>query len=268
VKTGTSGEPLKKRLQDDEVVLGLKLDYPAAGIIECIGTGWDWLWIDGQHGQFDYRSMLECVRVAQGCGLAPIVRVPGHDLAAIGRALDMAPTGLMVPMVEDADQAAGIVRAAQFPPPGDRSYGGRRAIDLGGRKYFSLADRQSLLVLQIETPAALEHASRIASTPGVDVLFFGADDLKTRLGLPINGPVQHAPLLQDAMERMAHDARVAGKVAGCVVSGADMLRMAVAMGYRLICGGGDVVFLREAAKGRLQGLQKALKTPGSTPYRT
>ena len=168
---------LHQKLRTGRVILGLNLQYPAAGIIECIGAGWDWVWIDGQHGQHDYRSVLECVRVADSCGIAPVVRVSGHEPGLIGPAMDMRPAGIMVPMVNTVGEAQAIVKAARFPPLGERSYGGRRVIDLGTREYFKTADQDTILIVQLETKEALDNAAAIAATEGVDV----PDELSQRL---------------------------------------------------------------------------------------
>ena len=109
-------ESLNARLANGEVLLGMGFMYPAAGIIEGAGRGWDWAWIDGQHGEMDYRTTLECVRVAQACGLLPVVRVPGHEYGFIGPAMDMAPAGIMIPMVDTAEQAQQLVESMRFGP--------------------------------------------------------------------------------------------------------------------------------------------------------
>ena len=73
---------LGDKLKAGRVAIGFNLQFPVAGIIESIGDDWDWIWIDGQHGQHDYRSILECVRVADSRRIAPVVRVPGHEPGA------------------------------------------------------------------------------------------------------------------------------------------------------------------------------------------
>ena len=250
---------LKDRLTNGDVALGFALALPAAAIIEHAGRIWDWIWIDSQHGQHDYRSMLECVRVADACGVAPIARVPGHDPGVIGRVLDMRPTGIMVPMVDSLDDAHRIVEAVRFPPLGKRSYGGRRAIDLEGRDYFQTADERMLLVTQIETREAVQNAEAIAAAEGVDVLFFGPDDMKVRLGIPINTPIDESDVLARAMEDTMAAAKNAGKIGGCIAATPESLSMAVSLGYRMIVGGGDVPFLRTASSARLAELRAALR---------
>jgi len=201
---------------------------------------------------------LYLIRVADACGLPPIPRVPGHAYDIIGPVMDMRPAGIMVPMVDTPEQARQVVQATRFPPLGNRSFGGRRLIDLEGRDFFRTVNQDTLLLAQIETPKAVENASAIAAIDGVDVLFFGADDLKVRLGIPINTPVTDSGELTRALERVARDARAAGKFAGCVATNGKTLALAVSLGYRLIAGGHDVYFLREATNAKLQELHRAL----------
>jgi len=248
---------LQQKLKNDEVVLGLNMNFPAAGIIECMGKGWDWLWIDGQHGQIDYRDMLQCVRVADACGLAPIPRAPDHAYGTIGLVMDMKVAGIMVPMVETPQQARNIVNAACFPPLGNRSFGGRRVVDIGGRGYAETANDDSLIVAQIESGKAVEEAEAIAATDGIDVLFFGPDDMKLRNGIPIDTGITESDKLARAMELTAKAAKNSGKIAGTVVGNKESLDLAVSLGYRLIVGGGDVGFLRTASAEKL----KELKSP-------
>jgi len=252
------GVSLKERLRNGEVVLGFAVTYPAAGIVESIGKEWDWIWIDGQHGQMDYRTQLECVRTAASVSRLTVVRVPGHEYGIIGPVMDMAPDGIMVPMVDTADQAGGVVQAVRFPPVGNRSYGGRRVIDVGGRDYCKRAAEECALVVQIETPEAVDNVEAIAATEGVDVLFVGAADMRLRLGIDMGTPITESGELADAMAKTAQAAAKAGKFCGCVAMTPDLLKMAVSLGYQLIGGGGDIAFLRESSPERLGRLREAL----------
>jgi len=240
--------------------LGLGIMYPAAGIIERIGPDWDWIWIDGQHGEMGYSDTLAAVRACNLIRRPAIVRVPGHDAGAIGKALDTAADGVMVPMVDDAGQARQAVRAAKFPPLGARSYGGRRPIDLAGRGYAHQDRVQPLLICQIETPAGLENAEAIAGVEGVDVIFFGADDLRLRSGLPMDA-TPPAGCFDDALRTVASAARAHGKIAGGVFPSAPALGSAVQLGYRLIVGCADVTLLAGASEDKARSLRDCLKGP-------
>jgi 4-hydroxy-2-oxoheptanedioate aldolase len=247
---------LRQRLADGERLLGLCLCYPAAGIIEGIACGWDFLWIDCQHGQIAWDNALHAVRAADLAGVEAIVRVPNSDPGAVGPYADLFCAGLMVPMVNSARQAAAIADAVRFPPRGNRSYGGRRPIDLAGRDYYR--KHAPLVVCQIETPEAVEHAFEIASTDGVDTLLIGTDDLKIQLGLSVDAPTLETEPIVRALEQVADAARAAGKAAGCVAPCPGLLERCVAMGYQLLVGGSDAGFLRSAARERLETLRGVL----------
>ena len=222
---------------------GVGIMYPAAGIIESIGAGWDWIWLDTQHGQADYSILLEMVRTSQAMKLAAIVRPASHEQGTLGRVMDMAPDGLIIPQVDTVEQAQKIVSATRFPPLGDRSYGGRRVIDKGGRGYYQSANEQVTVLVQIESPEAIDNAEAIASVDGIDGLFFGPDDVKMRLGLPIDSSLGE-PQLAAALESVSQSARSAGKLCGCVAVTQQAAKQVVDAGYRVIVATADVALLR------------------------
>ncbi len=241
-------DSLREALQNGRVLLGLGNMYPAPGIIEGMCRGWGFVWIDGQHGQMPYDAILGAIRAAAVVGTPTLVRSPGHDPGTLGLIADLAPGAIMVPLVNTVTQARGVAEALHFPPRGNRSYGGRRAIDLAGRAYYRLPP--PLAVAQIETPAAVEEAAGIAAVDGVDGLFFGPDDMKIHLGLPIDTPPHEHPVLRGLMQQTAEAARSRGRFAGCVAPSAAAVRVAIEMGYQLIVVGGDRGFLSAGAQAK------------------
>jgi 4-hydroxy-2-oxoheptanedioate aldolase len=248
---------LKERLARDEVVLGVAASYPGAGIVEEIGRGWDFVWVDGQHGQMDYQDIIASVRAAQGCQLPTLVRVPNHDCGTIGTILDMAVNALMVPMVDTPEQAQHIVQAGRFPPLGNRSFGGKRCDTFHGREFYLSETDRVLLVAQIETIEAVKNVEAIAAVDGIDTLFFGPDDMKIRMGISINTPIEESDELTKAMQTVIAAAKGTGKTAGIVAGNEKSCRHAVSLGYRLIVGGSDIGFLRAGSQNRLAELRKA-----------
>ncbi len=248
-----------QKLKSGQVMLGVAVTLPAPAMIEQFGTAWDWVWIDGQHGQLDYRTILECVRVADAVNLPPVVRVPGHEYGIVGPIIDMRPSAIMVPMVDTPEQARRVVEASRFPPLGKRSYGGRRVRDLEGPQYFRTANTEMLVLAQIETPEAVANAEAIAAIPGVDALFFGADDLKVRLGVPVGTPVPESDSLVQAMAKTGRAAKNAGKFAGCVAGDVATLSLAISHGYQIIAGGSDIQFLRMVSETKLQDLRATIR---------
>ncbi len=246
-------------------LIGLCVMYPSPGVIERIGPDWDWIWIDHQHGQIGtYTEVLAMVRACNFIGRKAFVRVAGHDLSAISVALDMAADGVIVPQVENAEAARQLVKAAKFPPIGDRSYGGRRCIDLGGRLFVAGANTSTELICQIESPEAVERAEEIASIPGVDGLFLGPDDYMLRKGLPMDHP-RCMESLGDALDKVHKACRNHGKKGMAVGVGEGIAERCVELGYDYIVGGVDVGFLATASKEASAGLRRKFEVRPPEP---
>lgn len=226
--------------------LGLCVMYPSPGVIERIGSDWDWIWLDGQHGQIGYSEMLNLVRACDLIRRPALVRVPGHEPANIAMALDAGAAGVIVPCVDTLEQAQSVVNAAKFPPLGKRSYGGRRVIDFQGRGYSDDANDDLLLICQIESPEAIDNADAIAALPGVDALFLGPDDVLLRRGVSMTAPHSKESLGAD-MEAVMNACRKHGKI-GVMVGHGEMLPLCVQMGFSLVVSGGDVPFLANTSK--------------------
>ena len=244
---------LLEKIRAGNVVFGMACMYPASGIIESTCRDWDFVWLDGQHGQFGYESLLHAVQTAAATGVETLLRVPGHEDGLVGPLADLSPSAIMVPMVNNAEEAKAIVGRLRFPPLGHRSYGGRRVIDLYGRDYYR--DRDLMVVAQIETLEAVDHAEEIIATEGIDCLFFGPDDMKVRMDIPINTPPLENPKLTAAMEKVAAVARAAGKFAGTVTPSPAATKAGIEMGYQMLVGGGDIMFLRLGAADCLEKMR-------------
>lgn len=160
--------------------------------------------------------------------------------------LDLDPTGMIVPSVDTLDQALGIVDAACFPPLGNRSFGGRRVIDLHGRGYANDANALPLVIAQIETPDGLEHLDDIAAVEGIDVLLFGPDDMKLRMGLPMDLQL-HAPELASVAHRVVEACRKNLKAAMTVATALEALAFALDAGFLVVAVGGDAGLLKRAS---------------------
>jgi 2-keto-3-deoxy-L-rhamnonate aldolase RhmA len=253
---------LPKLIAEKQTVAGINISYPSAGVVERIGSDWDWLWLDGQHGQLSYDNILNCIRAADIIGVPSVVRVCGHDYGTIGLALDSGACGVMVPMVENSEQASRIVQAAKFAPLGKRSYGSRRMIDLYGRQYSEDANDDILLIIQIENQEGLENVDEIASVPGVDILFFSPDDISLEMGLKMSEP-RSTGLFDKQMERLASVAKSKGKIAGTVAVSPYLIKKAVGMGYGLIAISSDVSIMANGSKQARSIFDDTLKDIGN-----
>lgn len=105
-----------EKIKAGETQFDFAIGYPAPGILERIGNDWDWVWIDGQHGQLAYQEILNLIRVCELMGLPAIARVPSHEAGFIGMVLDAGADGIIVPLVNTVEEAKAIVSAAKFPP--------------------------------------------------------------------------------------------------------------------------------------------------------
>jgi 4-hydroxy-2-oxoheptanedioate aldolase len=221
--------------------------YPSPGVVERIGADWDWIWVDGQHGELGYNDTLSLVRACDLIRRPAIVRVPSHEYGGIGRVLDMGASGVIVPLVDTGDQARRLVMAAKFPPLGERSYGARRACDLQGRLYAQNANAEVLLIAQIETPEGLRNVDDIAAVDGIDAIFLGPDDLMLRLGFKMDETRPIAAVEKDLIA-VARACEAHGKLAVSVAFTAETLALCLAHGYHLIAAGSDVGFLAGSSK--------------------
>jgi 4-hydroxy-2-oxoheptanedioate aldolase len=145
-------------------------------------SGFDWLCLDLQHGIFDRASTLAVARNLTDDAADLVIRVPAGDFASINAALDAGATGVIIPQVESAAQAATAVGAAFYPPRGGRSWG-----QLGqtwGRPVVGAQDvnDRTRCAVMIESEAGLDHVEEIAAVPGLDLLFVGPYDLSLSLG--------------------------------------------------------------------------------------
>jgi len=151
-----------------------------------------------------------------------VLRLPGDDWHLIGTALDWGAWNLMIPVVESAEQARAIVRAAHFPPLGARSAAGSRPYMMHGQgDYVEKARRWTTLIVQIETATGLENAEEIAAVEGIDALFIGTGDLSLSLGVPL-AERETSQRIEDAIVRVGDVARRAGVHAGLICAPEDL----------------------------------------------
>jgi 4-hydroxy-2-oxoheptanedioate aldolase len=248
-----TSERLRNRLESGEHLLGLSHHYPCASVLESMCAGWDFVWIDAQHGQHTYESALNSVRIAQGLGLDTLLRVESRDPDVMCKYADTGTSALMIPMVDTEADAREAVQAVRYPPQGERSYAARRLVDLVGADYH--LKTQPFLVAQIETPEAVKNLETILAVEGIDAVFFSPDDLRLRSGIAYDVPHNGHPLLTDAMHRTAKEASAAGKFAGVPAPTPALLRDVIAMGFHFSIGGGDAGFVRTTARQRLEQLR-------------
>lgn len=223
---------LVQKMREKQIVLGYSNSVPHPGAIELSCEGWDFVWMCAQHGYQDYNSTYHCMLAAERHGLATVVRVPGHEPDYLSRMMDLAPSAVMVPLVNTPEQARAIARAVNYPPEGARSFCGVRILSLFDAE--ACRKRQSLVIAQIETEEAVRNAPEIIATPGIDMLFFSPDDMRLSMGIPLSTGIDEHPVLCAYMRQVAQACRDAGKHAGLVAMTDSLIRAAVDAGYSMI----------------------------------
>ncbi|HYB54560.1 MAG TPA: aldolase/citrate lyase family protein [Alphaproteobacteria bacterium] len=159
------------------------LGIPNSFSAEVMATlGWDSLVIDLQHGLVDYQTSVLMMQAISTTSVTPLVRVPWNDPAIIMKCLDAGAYGVICPMINDREEAERFVGACRYPPRGYRSAGPIRGLIYGGSDYQSKSDETIVALAMIETADGVKHLDEICSTPGLDALYIGPNDLSLSHG--------------------------------------------------------------------------------------
>ncbi|MDQ6678318.1 MAG: aldolase/citrate lyase family protein [Acidobacteriota bacterium] len=164
-------------------------------------AGFHWTFIDTEHGGFDLETVQDICRVANLAGLCPLVRVPDLQYPLISRALDCGAQGIVFPRVESPEVLAMAISWTKFPPVGIRGYGlttlQANFEPLSFVEILEQTNRNTMVVMQIETQLAVDRREELLSVPGIDAVMIGPADLSISLGVP--GQFEH-PKVVTAME--------------------------------------------------------------------
>ena len=209
--------------------------------------GAEFVVFDMEHTGWDTETIRMLIATTRAADTIPMVRVPATQYHLISRPLDMGAMGIMVPMVEDADQARLIAHSAKYPPMGGRGCAFVVAHDdyAGGDVFAKMesANAEGLLVAQIETVTGLENVEAIAATPGIDVLWIGHFDLTASMG--IAAQFDHPDFLA-ALDRVVAACEAAGKVPGIMAGTVEAGRQWLDRGFRAIAYSGDLWIYKQA----------------------
>jgi 2-dehydro-3-deoxyglucarate aldolase/4-hydroxy-2-oxoheptanedioate aldolase len=228
------------------LTLGTWLSVGSPVIAELAAVcGLDWVLLDLEHGCGSDADVPDQLRALRGSPTRGIVRVPGDRPDLIARVLDQGADGVMVPHVDRAEQAERLVRAASYPPRGQRGVSRTvRAHDYGLRPRDGRP--APMLIAQIETLDAVDEAAAIAAVDGIDVLFVGPADLQHDLA--VRQPAAGAGF-EDCLDRVVAAARQAGKAAGILVREPGDLPRRAEQGFSFVAVESDVAILRNAFRG-------------------
>lgn len=253
----TPDNRFKIALEAGERQYGFWLTLAHADIAEIAAlSGYDWVLIDAEHGPQTLQTILSQLRAVDACATcSAVVRTPSSDPVTIRQMLDLGANSLMIPMVETADQAAAIVRAARFPPEGSRGVGGARGSRWGAyAAYLSEANDRLCLIAQIETLAGAANIEAIAAVDGIDGLFIGPADLAASSNLlGASNRETLASLTLDMLRRI----RATGKPAGILSRDRALLDAHAEGGSAFIALGIDAFAIGDTARSLLRDFRPA-----------
>ena len=253
---------VKTKLSEGRLAVGLTLRIAPTVEMTLVArqAGFDWLFLDMEHGPLAVHQIGQVAIAAASAGLAPIARVTHQDLATAARLLDAGVHGLVFPHVDDAAEASAAAAACRFTPAGTRSYGGVPPslgfASMPVPEVMWRANDITFVVVMIETAKAVANADAIAAVPGVDCLLIGSNDLCLDLGIP--GQFGD-PKVVAAYEAVIGACRRHGKWPGMGgIYDTTHAKTYVQMGARFILGGSDLAFISAGAKARVDFFSSCL----------
>jgi 4-hydroxy-2-oxoheptanedioate aldolase len=226
----------KQKLEQGQVAYGCWMRYGDPALVEFVGyQGWDFVVLDAEHGTLDVRDCEGAVRAAELREVTPIIRVTSNEQAVILRFMDTGAQGAQVPMVNSAAEAERAVQAVKYWPRGTRGLAAARAADYAQQaplsEYVVSANRETLVIAQVETAEAVTELPAIVATDGIDVVFIGATDLSQSLGVP--GQPGHAKV-EGVIDEIVQGIAGSACALGVMVSSVDAARSWRERGARYI----------------------------------
>jgi len=245
--------PAKAKLLAGNPAYGYSLAFGSPLVAEALsGTGIDFIMIDTQHGSFGSDAVIASLVAITAGGSVPMARVSRNDYTLIARLLDDGALGIVVPMVDTAEDAKRAADACRLPPAGARSWGWGRAARYGP-DYPDHADAEIFLAVQIESIAAVENAEAILATSGVDGCWMGPSDLALSMGIhprDMFSDDRHARAIERVLEACANT----GKIPGFAANGPEDALARAAQGFRFLTSGSDAGFMLDGAEAGVKTL--------------
>ncbi|MGY3439501.1 MULTISPECIES: aldolase/citrate lyase family protein [unclassified Marinovum] len=237
----------KAALKAGQRQIGFWNTFPDGGLVEMLaGCGYDWLLVDSEHSPLDPRAVLPLLQAAAPYPTSVVVRPGWNDPVEIKRLLDMGAQSLLVPYVQNADEARAAVAAVTYPPHGIRGVSGSsRASRYGAvTDYVQRASEEICLLVQVETVEAAEQIEAIAAVEGVDGIFVGPADFAASMGF--TGETGHPEVraaVADAVRRIV----AAGKPAGFLSPDRSYVEEVAEAGASFLAVGVDAALMRRSA---------------------
>ncbi len=253
--------PVKRALREGDTALGtMVFEFATPGIARIVAAaGADFVVFDQEHSGWGIDTIRMLIATARAADVVPLVRVPATQYHFISRPLDAGASGVMVPMVETAEQASLVVSSAKYPPLGNRG----AAFGIAHDDYEAAEDTvvemhstndETLLIAQIETQGGIDNVEEIAAVEGLDVLWIGHNDLTNSMGIP--GRFDHPDYLR-AIDRFLEACRDSGKAPGIMSTSVDEARAQLGRGFLCVAYWGDIWLYAHALRQGLAAIREA-----------
>jgi 2-keto-3-deoxy-L-rhamnonate aldolase RhmA len=247
---------IRERVLSREFMAGAWCNLDSALTAEMAArAGFDWVLFDQEHGPGDNESLLRQIQAIEAWPAAPLVRIAWNEMPRFKRVLDLGAVGVMVPYVQNAAEAARAVSFMSYPPTGVRCVASSpRAAGFGRdfETYFKAANEHLLTITQVETGETVKNIDEIAAVNGVDVLFVGPLDLSINLNKPRRF---EDPEFMEVLGRVGRAAQNAGKAAGILLPGPELIEPLHGLGFTFVAVGSDGGLVVAGMHRNVQALQ-------------
>lgn len=259
----TYGSEWKRRLKNGEFLVGGHIFLPNPSLAEAMAHfGYEYIWVDGEHGAFDREQVLAHITAINGAGAGAFVRAAAGDAAILKPILEMGPDGIIVPMVNSRAEAAAVVSACRYPPHGARGFGPRRANrygTVGDPEYLASIDDALVKIIQIEHRDGVGEIDAILGVEGIDCVVIGPYDLSGSLGLL--GQLRH-PEVEAQCEKVVAACKAHAIPCGPSIGpGNDgYIKFWLDLGVDFVFCGDDITFVNmgtAATLAKIEGMRKA-----------
>jgi 2-dehydro-3-deoxyglucarate aldolase len=243
---------LKEKLYAGETSFGTWVTIGSPDVTDTLKQlPFDWFMFDTEHSYFTTEGVRNMMLSLLDSKAAPLVRVGEVDQYLIKKALDTGAYGILLPLVNSAEDAEKVISFSKYPPKGTRGTGPVRASGYGNNlpEYVRTANDEILVGVQIETMQALSNAEAIASTNGVDIVFVGPSDLTMSLGLVTD---RGNPRVAESMQSVVKVCLKFGKIPGTLAATPEEAKKWQKLGFRFISLGSDSKYLFQGAKNFLE----------------
>lgn len=247
---------LRKKFQSRETAYGLWVTLESPAITEVAAKlGLDWLCIDLEHGPLDYHNVANHLLAARGSGLSVLVRPPTHQLEPTKRVLDLGADGIILPMVEAANEVLAARSNMLYPPQGSRGIGGERNVCWGLEmdEYVSSANDDVMLIPMIETRQAAKNIDEILAVPRLEAIFLGPGDMSASYGFVGQW---EGPGVAELNLNLMRSARAKGIATGVVGRNAEDVLQRRNQGFGMVSIGSDIGLMVRELQTNITALEK------------